>query len=139
MVGRHRHGNRNCIHNDLPVLGDSGRVQILGNKQYLVSATKIKKGVTTMPNKTKEYKYNVEIIKEGQPKPYADSEYVYIITSGCGEYNVKAFCTKILKPKNQEYKDWCRYSADSYFKGYYTFEKTSENTYKYRVVEPFCD
>nr|DAI19564.1 MAG TPA: hypothetical protein [Caudoviricetes sp.] len=92
-----------------------------------------------MPSKTKDYKYNVEIIKAGQPRPYADSEYQYVITSDCGEYNVKAFCTKVLRPKNQAYKDWDRDSAASYFAGYYTFEKTGENTYKYRVIEPFCD
>ena len=42
-----------------------------------------------MPSKTKDYKYNVEIIKAGQPRPYADSEYQYVITSDCGEYNLK--------------------------------------------------
>ena len=89
--------------------------------------------------KNGEYKFNIDFIREGQPRRYADSEYEYVVTSDCGEFSTKAFCTNVLKPNKQAYKDWNRDSADSYFAGYYMFEKTGENTYRYYVREPFCD
>ena len=87
----------------------------------------------------KEFKFQVNTIREGQPRPYADSEYEYEIISDCGEFAVRQFCTNILRAKRQEYKDWDRHNADSYFAGYYRFAKTGDNTYKYYVKEPFCD
>ncbi len=42
----------------------------------------------------REYRLLVKVIREGQPRPYADSEYEYEIEAeGCNEYTVKEFCT----------------------------------------------
>ena len=87
----------------------------------------------------RNYNFKVEVIREGQSRPYADSEYEYLVTSDCPEFVVKEFCTKVLRPKNQEHKDWDRNDINSFFRGYYTFEKKGENTYRYYVREPYTD
>ncbi len=87
----------------------------------------------------KEYKFNVRQIKSGQPKPYAASEYEYEVESDCHEFTVKQFCTKVLQPCNQTKDKWIYEDADSYFHGYYKFEKIAENKYRYYVYRPFCD
>lgn len=92
---------------------------------------------TNIPER--EYTFKVKTIRSGQPRRYADSEFEYEITSDCGLFAVKQFCINILRPKRQEYKDWNKNDASSYFAGYYTFEKTGDNTYRYYVKEPFCD
>ncbi|MBQ8399072.1 MAG: hypothetical protein IJX08_03800 [Clostridia bacterium] len=86
-----------------------------------------------------EYVFSVDVIREGQPRKYADSEYEYEIMSELRENIVKKFCTNILHPNRQEYKDWDRNNAASYFHGYYTFQKIDEGRYRYYVKEPFCD
>lgn len=85
------------------------------------------------------YLFDVKVIREGQPRPYADSEYEYEIISEQSEFMVKRFCTYCLKECHQAYSQWDKSNADSYFRGYYVFDKTDENTYKYRVKQPFCD
>lgn len=87
----------------------------------------------------KEYNFQVEIIRAGQPRKYADSEYEYVVTSDQPEFVVKQFCTGVLRPKKQTYKDWDKNNASSYFSGYYTFGKIGDNAYRYYVKEPFCD
>ena len=86
-----------------------------------------------------EFEIKVKAIREGQPKSYADSEYEYEIEANCGEYMVKAFCTKVLRPCNQTRAEWDAHNADSYFHGYYEFLKIGENKYRYYKKEPFCD
>lgn len=85
--------------------------------------------------------FEVETIRCGQPKPYADSTYEYIIRSNKYEHEVKRFCTSILCYCEQEKKDWKQYSENpgSYFHGYYTFDKIDSNTYRYYVFQPYCD
>jgi hypothetical protein len=90
-------------------------------------------------DKVNNYNFEVKTIRFGQPRPYADSEYEFEITSECGEWVVKQFCTNILKQCTQDYAHWNKNDANSYFGGYYTFSKTSDNTYKYYVKKPFCD
>ena len=87
----------------------------------------------------KQFNISVEVVREGQPRPYADSEYEYKIKADCGEFMVKAFCTKVLKPCVQTREEWNVKDADSYFRGYYTFSNVSKNEYKYYVNQPFCD
>ena len=50
-----------------------------------------------MENK-KKYEFDVETLQNGQPRPYADSIYDYIVTSDEPERTVKEFCTKVLFP-----------------------------------------
>ena len=88
----------------------------------------------------REFKLSVKVIREGQPRPYADSEYEYIIEAeGCSEYYVKEFCTGFLRYCKQTRAEWKRDDANSYFHGYYEFSKIGENKYRYYVKEPFCD
>lgn len=88
------------------------------------------------------YKIEVETIKSGQPRPYADSEYEYIVqTEGMSDWMVERFCTCVLRPCNKTYSQWSSKTGDAstYFIGYYNFEKISEKTYKYYVREPYDD
>ena len=88
-----------------------------------------------------EYSFIVDVIREGQPRPYADSDYEYVITSDSPEFVVRKFCTGVLCHCKQEKKNWKQYSEDpsSFFAGYYEFTKTGENTYRYHVHKPYCD
>ena len=97
--------------------------------------------MTYKSERSTEYSFIVDVIREGQPRPYADSDYEYVITSNLGEWVVKRFCTSVLLPCKQEKKDWKPYSEDasSFFYGYYEFTKTATNTYRYHVHKPFCD
>ena len=85
------------------------------------------------------YEFQVEEIRAGQPRAYADSEYEYHITSNCNEFTVKQFCTKILRPCSQTRNEWNTKEASSYFRGYYEFSKIDENKYRYYKKEPYCD
>ena len=88
----------------------------------------------------RQFNISVEVIREGQPRPYADSEYEYKIkVENYNEFMVKQFCTKVLKPCVQTREEWDVKDADSYFRGCYTFSKVGENEYKYYVNQPFCD
>lgn len=73
----------------------------------------------------RDYNFKVKIIKEGQPRPYADSEYEYIITSELPERLVKLFCIHVLR------------EPDSVSE--YEFKKVDENTYNYYICIPFMD
>ena len=84
----------------------------------------------------------IETVRSGQPRPYADSHYEYILTvEGMSEHEVKAYCTKILRPHSQTRAEWVAGKTNEacYFSGYYTFDKVAENKYKYYVMQPFCD
>lgn len=89
----------------------------------------------------RDYTFSVETIREGQPRPYADSTYEYIVKSELPEGTVRMFCTHLLRICTQTKEQWKSYREDpsSYFYGYYTFQKIDENTYKYYVFKPFCD
>lgn len=84
----------------------------------------------------------IETVRAGQPRRYADSEYEYILTvEGMSEFEVKRYCTSVLQPKNFPYGEWCKNkeNAATYFAGYYMFENLGNGKYKYYVKEPFCD
>lgn len=84
----------------------------------------------------------IETLRAGQPRRYADSEYEYILTvDGMSEFEAKKYCTEILQPCKQTKQEWIegKDSADVYFLGYYTFEKIGDNKYRYYMLRPFCD
>ena len=91
-------------------------------------------------NKQK-YEFEVETLQNGQPRPYADSIYDFIVESEQPERTVKDFCTKVLIPHSQSEDEWEPFSEDpgSYFYGYHTFEKIKDNKYRYRIVQPYTD
>lgn len=85
-------------------------------------------------------KIEIETLKYGQPRAYADSEYEFIVkVDGMNEYNVKIFCTQVLYPCSQSIMQWDKEDPGSYFSGYYSFEKIEDNVYKYYVFRPYCD
>lgn len=71
------------------------------------------------------YNFDVEIVRYGQARKYADSIYEYIIKSHLDENLVKLFCIHVLKPISQ---------MDTY-----NFKKIDNNTYSYYVCIPFMD
>ena len=83
----------------------------------------------------------IETLAYGQSRPYADSEYKYIITTnGMSEYDVERYCTKVLKPCSQSYKQWKNpKSPGVYWYGYYTFNQLEDNKYQYYVRVPYAD
>ena len=86
----------------------------------------------------REMKLCVKVLREGQPRPYADSEYEYEVeVESCSEFTVKKFCTQVLRPCTQTIAEWDRNSADSYFRGYYEFSKIGESKYRYYKKEPY--
>ena len=85
----------------------------------------------------------IETIHAGQPRPYADSFYEYVITTNqkySGEL-IKSICTKVLRPCKQTKEEWQKGKGDmgSYFEGYYTFEKIDDYKYRYYKLEPYTD
>lgn len=90
-------------------------------------------------------KYNIEIetVRAGQPRPYADSVLEYkIIVSGDLPNDIdriiEEFCTKSLTHCNTKYNDermWC----DSY----YSFDSTTldngHKKYRFIVTSPYLD
>ena len=92
--------------------------------------------------KKNEYSLRVSVFKDGQPRPYADSEYEYEIEAeNLNEYEVERFCKEYLYPCRQTYAQWTKGKENMsvYFAGYYVFEQVGENKYRYYVNMPFCD
>ena len=85
----------------------------------------------------------MKVRSHGQPRPYADSEYRWELTTkeDIDEAELLAFCQRLLRKNTQTYEEWQRgnVSASIYFRGYYTLVKRTSDTWIYRVVEPYCD
>ena len=86
----------------------------------------------------------MKVRSHGQPRPYADSEYRWELTTkeDIDEAELLAFCQRLLRKNTQTYEEWRRghnNSASIYFRGYYTLFKRTSDTWIYRVVEPYCD
>ena len=85
----------------------------------------------------------MKVRSHGQPRPYADSEYRWELTTkeDIDEAELLAFCQRLLRKNTQTYEEWRRgnTSASIYFRGYYTLVKRTSDTWIYRVVEPYCD
>ena len=93
-------------------------------------------------NNKRKFSVEIETIKSGQPRPYADSEYEYILTvDGMTEFEVELYCKFILRSCKSTYQKWCENKNDPsiYFGGYYKFEKLEGGKYRYYKLEPFCD
>lgn len=61
-------------------------------------------------SKITNYNFSVETIRAGQPRPYANSEYEYIVKSELPEGTVRNFCTHVLYPCTQtreQRKSYC--------------------------------
>jgi hypothetical protein len=94
----------------------------------------------------KEYKFKVETKRAGQPRPYADSEYVYEVTSDCSERVIKAFCNEVLRksyPRSEmpnpfagELVRFENITNNNAGKSFYE-EKDKEDTYIYHVREEY--
>jgi len=93
----------------------------------------------------REISINIKTLKSGQIRKCGDSEYKYELeVKGMSEFEVKRFCTMILKQCNQTYKEWDsdrRDNVNVHFKGYYKFEQIEkislgEGRYKYFVHSP---
>jgi hypothetical protein len=80
---------------------------------------------------------NVNILRAGQSGPYTDTIYHYrILDNSEREFDqsfVLRFCTSFLRPAKSK-KD-----GQLYWDTTYTFEKISERTYDYIVLQPFTD
>ena len=85
----------------------------------------------------------MKVRSHGQPRPYADSEYRWELTTkeDIDEAELLAFCQRLLRKNTQTYEEWRRgnVSASIYFRGYYSLIKKSSDTWIYTVVEPYCD
>ena len=87
---------------------------------------------------------SMKVRSHGQPRPYADSEYRWELTTkeDIDEAELLAFCQRLLRKNTQTYEEWRKGHNDSasmYFRGYYSLIKKSSDTWIYRVVEPYCD
>ena len=80
------------------------------------------------------YNFDVEVVRSGQPRPYADSVYEFIITDNSEqphpEQTIRAFCESVLAPPRR-----CGAGLDS------TENLTNlrENRWKYQQLMPFAD
>ena len=101
----------------------------------------------------KEAMYNIaqrigvlamKVRSHGQPRPYADSEYRWELTTkeDIDEAELLAFCQRLLRKNTQTYEEWRKGHNDSatvHFRGYYKLTRRSAKSWVYEVVEPFCD
>lgn len=82
--------------------------------------------------------WEIECTHAGQPRPYADSYYEYIVHNSSeieyGEIVFKNLCTKFIRPV-KEMNDPDRCWADATWK----LTKIDNRTYRYSVTEPYTD
>ena len=82
-----------------------------------------------------------DVLRAGQPRPYADSIYEYKVYSDKSEEDVERFCKTMIKPCSQKANPGDSFSGSSDFphgmNSYYAFRKLSENTYQYLVCVPY--
>ena len=53
----------------------------------------------------KEYKFKVACLQAGQQRRYGDSYYEFEVETDEGEAMAKRFCTNVLHPCRQAYRD----------------------------------
>ena len=87
---------------------------------------------------------NIKRLAYGQPRPYADSEYRWELTTkeDIDEAELLAFCQRFLRKNTQTYDEWKQghnNSATIHFRGYHTLTKKDDQTWIYKILEPFCD
>jgi len=84
------------------------------------------------------YRIEWTIKRQGQVRPYADSVYEYEIESDLKEAKVRKFCTEILKPSENigsGFTGACSFPFG--LNSYYSFWKTGDNSYNYKVCCPY--
>lgn len=87
-----------------------------------------------------EQKFSItwEVLKSGQPRPHADSIYIYKVFSDSPEYLIMGFCTQILKPSKNKGSNFSGSSSFPFgLESFYSFEKTGEHEYLYKVCQPY--
>lgn len=85
------------------------------------------------------HKVTVETVECGQRGPYTDSRYEFEITTDIDDRDVIfQFCQEKLRRCNQPRSEWTMRDLNSYFKGYYTLNKTKDG-WRYFVLMPFTD
>lgn len=81
-------------------------------------------------NEIREVKIKIKTLRNGQTEKYGDLNYEYKLdTKGLTEKEVKLWCTNILQPCKQTKDEWNRDDINSYFRGYYKFEKINSEGY----------
>lgn len=80
------------------------------------------------------YCFEVETVRSGQPRPYADSIYEYIVTNKC-EINYSAavienFCKGFLRPPVRFTDSPCVFDSRE------TFEQIGDRKFRYMQVVP---
>lgn len=89
------------------------------------------------------FNLQVELIRSGQPRPYADSVLEYkIIVSGKLPNDIdriiEEFCTKSLTHCDKKYSDE-RYWCDSYYSLDLTTLDNGDKKYTFIVTSPYLD
>ena len=107
----------------------------------------------------RQIKITVTVQQEGQARRYGDTEYRYRIEvdGDLSQDKVLRFCRNCLNGGGVAYEEWLsntrktldRADIESYFNGYYKFDKLTEEkdnrgvatkaSYAYKVVVPYCD
>ena len=90
-----------------------------------------------------KYNIEIEVLRAGQPRPYADSVLEYrIVASGSLpndiDKTIEDFCTKILTHCDKKYNDermWC----DSYYSFNSTTLENGNRQYRFIVTSPYLD
>lgn len=86
--------------------------------------------------------YSVTKVESGQPKPYADSRYVYIVTSNRPKKEVELFCKTIVHKSYNTSE--LSMSMDDHFKPKFrglteVITEDDVTSWKYTVTEAFTD
>ena len=85
-------------------------------------------------NRELTFTFRVRTLASGQPRPFADTRYLYEITSPLPPATVKKFCTSLLHP--------CKVECNPQhcpLVPYYRFERMDQDRYRYGVTFPYCD
>ncbi len=85
-----------------------------------------------------QFSISWEVIRAGQPRPYADSIYEYKVYSESSEQRILAYCTRILRPaehKGSNFSGSCDFPHG--LSPFYAFKKIVGNTYHYIVCQPY--
>jgi len=96
-------------------------------------------------NSKMRVEFEVETLRSGQPRAYADSEYEYLVKGRISDeanphwtelqlYQVLAFCRSMLRQ--------CEYESGTpglTLDARYTLNQEPDGRWRYHVREPFCD
>lgn len=82
----------------------------------------------------------VTMLKCGQPRPYADSEYEYILDTNLSQEELRVFC-KDYPCAGRSKKEFTAMKGNLavYFAGWSEITKISEGKYRYYAYRPYAD